>query len=139
MVLEDRGVGYAMPASDKPCSTDQYQKLADEYNCTRLRLFGVPTSVGTLNKTTERGLANTSKGVHPKGRRQVGRAGLMIQKVQLVLHSAWGGGGSSWRCSFVGEVLCSRVRSVLCPRTVSLSGGRRLCSDNAAGISEIIT
>ncbi|CAD7927660.1 unnamed protein product [Amoebophrya sp. A120] len=65
MVLEDRGVLYAM----KPAGSTkaEYQNLADNYNCTRKRVFGIDTNVGTFNMNTNRATSSACKGLHPRG------------------------------------------------------------------------
>eukprot|EP00392_Amoebophrya_sp_AT5.2_P010786 g10853.t1 len=71
MPLEDRGVPYAMkPRVGAPfpeCSREEYQYLADNYNCTRQRVFNVGIPVGTFNKDTNRGSSTACKGLHPRG------------------------------------------------------------------------
>lgn len=40
--------------------------MCDKYNCTRKRLFGVDTTVGSFNRNANRGTSSAKKSVHPR-------------------------------------------------------------------------
>lgn len=63
MVLEDRGVQYAM--QNRECAREEYRELTS-FNCTRQRLFGVDPAVGSFNMNTDRASNTGEKNVHPR-------------------------------------------------------------------------
>ncbi|CAD7928076.1 unnamed protein product [Amoebophrya sp. A25] len=65
MVLEDRGVPYAMKPRD--VSREEYRNLTEGFSCTRNRVFNVGPQVGTFNLNADRASSSACKTLDPRG------------------------------------------------------------------------